>query len=325
MVMNIIRINHKHIPPVFNKTVACIGYFDGFHKGHQQLVKQAIEIAQKKNIDVSIITFDPDPWHIFKPEMKLYHLMSLSDKIQVSKSLGAQNFYILTFTKDFASLSADQFHDVLHQMNIDTLVCGFDFQYGCKNAGNVETLKKQNLFDVVVVDSINEDNKKISSSRIEPMILEGNVYDANHMTGYIYSIHGKIVHGFKRGSTLLNIPTANLLVDEEYVIPNTGVYAGCVSVDDTMYYAMINIGKNPTFENEIQTIEAHILNFDQDLYEKEVRFYFYKKIRDEKKFKNIDELKDQLVSDIKTTQNIMTSSNEVVKNTAKTWDKKLFM
>lgn len=75
MVMNIIRINHKHIPSVFNKTVACIGYFDGFHKGHQQLVKQAIEIAQKKNIDVSIITFDPDPWHIFKPEMKLYHLM----------------------------------------------------------------------------------------------------------------------------------------------------------------------------------------------------------------------------------------------------------
>ena len=114
-------------------------------------------------------------------------------------------------------------------------------------------------------------------------------------------------------------------MDEEYVIPNTGVYAGCVSVDDTLYYAMINIGKNPTFENEIQTIEAHILNFDQDLYEKEVRFYFYKKIRDEKKFKNIDELKDQLVSDIKTTQNIMTSSNEVVKNTAKTWDKKLFM
>ena len=187
------------------------------------------------------------------------------------------------------------------------------------------SLKKQNLFDVVVVDSINEDNKKISSSRIEPMILEGNVYDANHMTDYIYSIHGKIVHGFKRGSTLLNIPTANLLVDEEYVVPNTGVYAGCVSVDDTLYYAMINIGKNPTFENEIQTIEAHILNFDQDLYEKEVRFYFYKKIRDEKKFKNIDELKDQLVSDIKTTQNIMTSSNEVVKNTAKTWDKKLFM
>jgi riboflavin kinase/FMN adenylyltransferase len=123
----------------------------------------------------------------------------------------------------------------------------------------------------------------------------------------------------------LKIPTANLLVDEEYVVPNTGVYAGCVSVDDTLYYAMINIGKNPTFENEIQTIEAHILNFDQDLYEKEVRFYFYKKIRDEKKFKNIDELKDQLVSDIKTTQNIMTSSNEVVKNTAKTWDKKLFM
>ena len=162
MVMNIIRINHKHIPPVFNKTVACIGYFDGFHKGHQQLVKQAIEIAQKKNIDVSIITFDPDPWHVFKPEMKLYHLMSLSDKIQVSKSLGAQNFYILTFTRDFASLSADQFHDVLQQMNIDTLVCGFDYRYGCKNAGNVETLKKQNLFDVVVVESINEDNKKIS-------------------------------------------------------------------------------------------------------------------------------------------------------------------
>lgn len=323
--MDVVRINHKHIPLELRSSVGCIGYFDGFHKGHQGLVKKAIEISKEKGIDSSIITFDPDPWSVFKPDYELKHLMTLSDKIQFSKSCGVDHFYILTFTLDFASLSTDEFHAVLKNMNIDTLVCGFDFQYGTKNSGSVDTLKVQSDFDVVVVESINEEDEKISSSRIEPLIEKGELKKANELSGFIYSVEGDVVHGFKRGSSLLQIPTANLEVERDYILPSNGVYAGAVSIDSDMYLAMINIGNNPTFENEVKTIEAHILDFDQNIYDKKVRFYFYSKIRDEQKFDNFHHLKAQLLSDIETTRQIMMNKTDILTITAETWDKNLLV
>lgn len=322
--MDVVRINHKHIPDNLSHTVCCIGYFDGFHKGHVALVKKAISLSNEKGLQSAIITFDPDPWTIFKPDLELKHLMSLDDKIHIAKKLGVDHFYLLTFTNDFASLNSDEFHNVLSQMKVDTLVCGFDFQYGTKNSGNVETLKRQDLFNVQIVESVNDNNKKISSSRIEPLIEAGQLDIANDLLGYIYSIYGKIVHGFKRGSTILQIPTANLACDKEYILPKPGVYAGAVSIDHNMHIAMINIGSNPTFDNELVTIEAHILDFNQDIYDKHTRFYFYKRIRDEQKFNDIHELKTQLLHDIEITKMLMQKNRKKLEITAQTWDKNLF-
>lgn len=322
--MEVIRINHKHIPLDLPDCVGCIGYFDGFHKGHRTLMEKAKSIAKENNLKSAIITFDPDPWTVFKPGVPLKHLMSLLDKIEFAKNNHVDTFYMITFTKGFASLSTDEFHQVLNSMHVKTLVCGFDFKYGYKNSGNTQSLLDQDFFDVQVIESVNDSNKKISSSRIEPLIEEGHVDVASHLLGYIYSIHGKIVHGFKRGSKLLQIPTANLQCDDEYILPKVGVYAGACEVDGIIYLAMINVGSNPTFENDLVTIEANLIDFNQDIYGKHARFFFYKLIREEQKFSSIEALKTQLLHDIETTRTIMNEQKEFLQITAKTWDKKLF-
>ncbi len=295
--MNVVSIDAFHLKYPFEPSCACIGYFDGIHKGHKELLLNCIEQADKNQLKKVCITFDPDPWVIFKNE-KQKHLSTLSDKIQILSSYGFDEVYILQFSKEFASLSIESFHHLLKEMNIKILICGFDFKYGQFNSGNVDTLKKQNDFKVIVIDSVNFSNLKISTSRIEPLILKGELYQANVLLDYIYSISGYIEHGFKRGTNVLKIPTANLNVDQEYILPKTGVYAGMVLLENQFYKAMINIGTNPTFNNQHLTIEAHILDFDEDIYGQKIRFFFYDRIRDEMKFHSIDELKNQLLRDI---------------------------
>ncbi len=322
--MEVVRINYKHIDTL-PSSVACIGYFDGFHLGHQALMQQTVQLAQEQNVASAIITFDPDPWCIFYPDRQVQHLTTLEDRIQIAKSMHIDIFYVLTFSKEFASQDVDAFHELLHKMKIRWLVCGFDFQYASKNQGDVHTLKKQDYFKVFVVDSINQDESKISSSRIEPLVMSGDVWQANQLLSYVYSIQGHVVNGFKRGTNLLKIPTANLHVDSEYILPAVGVYSGMVSVDDTMYAAMINIGNNPTFDNETQTIEAHILDFNQDIYGKEVRFYFLRMIRAEEKFENFQALVAQLHRDIDTSREDIHTHMNYVMHTAQIWEKNFFI
>ncbi len=319
MVMDVQRIDYTNIPSL-DPCVACIGYFDGMHKGHQELLNLSLKIAKKKKMKSAVITFDPDPWSVFFPEKRLQHLFTLEDKIHFAKMKGFDCFYILEFTKDFASNPTDAFHQILAQMQVQHLICGFDFRYAYKNSGNIHTLSEQSYFDVLVVDSVNEQSIKISTSRIEPLVCQGQVLKANRLLGYIYSIEGTIVKGFQRGSKILGIPTANLNCNAEYVQPVVGVYAGFVSVDGILHGAMINIGNNPTFENKFQTIEANIFDFDQDIYGKEVRFFFFDKIRDEKKFSGAKELKEQLLKDIQTSKKRLRLQSRLVKNTLNLWE-----
>lgn len=321
--MNIVTIDYTNIP-VLQTSAACIGFFDGMHKGHQELLKKALTISKKNHIESAVITFAPDPWAIFYPEKQLHHLFTLQDKIHFAEYMGFDSFYTIRFTKELAAQSIDSFHSILQQMNISTLVCGFDFRYAHQNKGNIHTLMEQSYFDVCVIDSVNDRSIKISSSRIEPLIQTGQIMKANRLLGYLYSIEGIIGYGFQRGSKILGIPTANLNVDHEYVLPVVGVYSGLVSVDDQMYGAMINIGNNPTFENKIQTIEANLFDFDQNIYDQHVRFFFYDKIRDEQKFSSAKELKKQLLMDIETSKKKLSGNRSLIKKTAEIWNKKLF-
>lgn len=174
-----------------------------------------------------------------------------------------------------------------------------------------------------MIDSVNSQNEKISSSRIEPLIQSGKMDLANELLGYMYSIEGVIEHGFKRGSTLLKFPTANLGANKDYLVPSSGVYAGFVYVDDTFYGAMINVGNNPTFENKSVSIEAHIFEFDQDIYDRQVRFFFLKKTRNEIRFDGFEALKKQLQSDIVTCKNVILHEKKYVNKTASLWDAKV--
>ena len=322
--MKVVRIDFREIPTL-EASAACIGYFDGMHKGHQKLLNLCLKTAKKKHLKSAVCTFDPDPWTVFYPEKKVHHLFTLEDKIHFAQKQGFDAFYISTFTKEFASNDVTSFHEIVKKMHIEHLICGFDFQYACRNQGNVHTLQQQSDFAVSVVESVNEKQIKISSSRIEPLVCQGQVLKANRLLGVVYSIEGTIVKGFQRGSKILGIPTANLNANSEYIQPMVGVYAGMVSVEDRLYGAMINIGNNPTFENKFQTIEANIFHFNEDIYGKTVRVFFFDKIRDEKKFSGAKELKEQLLADIETSKKRLQNHPRLLENTAELWDKKLFI
>ena len=322
--MEVIRIDYSNVHKNLPKSSCCIGFFDGLHTGHQALIADCIKKAKELNIKSGLITFDPDPWKIFFPDRVCRHITTLQDRIQLASSMGIEVMYVITFSKDFSALDVDAFHLLLKSMNVVHITCGFDFKYASKNSGNVKTLQSQNYFDVSVIDSVNSKNEKISSSRIEPLIQSGKIDLANELLSYMYSIEGCIEHGFKRGSTLLNFPTANLGVDQDYLVPSSGVYAGFVCVKDTLYGAMINVGNNPTFENKKVSIEAHIFDFDQDIYDEHVRFFFLKKTRNEIRFDGFEALKKQLQSDILTCKKVILQDSKYVARTASLWDKKVF-
>ena len=299
--MEVVHIDFRHVP-LLQDSVCCIGYFDGLHLGHQALIEKAVSIAKQKNIQSGLITFDPDPWVVFKPDANLDHLTSMQDRIRLASQMQIDVFYIMHFTKEFASLEPEQFHEVLHTMQVQSLVCGFDYHYGKKNSGNIETLKRQNYFEVSVIDSVNSKSLKISSTRIENLIRSGNIEEANELLDTYYSMAGIVGQGFQRGRKLLGIPTANLDLQEAYVVPAVGVYTGYMLYEGILYPAMINVGKNPTFENVNMTIEAHVLDFSKMIYGADVRFFFVSKIRDEMKFNSLQGLRNQLLLDIETTR-----------------------
>ncbi|WP_295755206.1 riboflavin biosynthesis protein RibF [uncultured Holdemanella sp.] len=322
--MEVIRIDYLNVPKDLSKSSCCIGFFDGLHTGHQALLENCIKKAKELNIQSGLITFDPDPWKIFFPERVCRHITTLQDRIHLANAMGIEVMYVITFSKDFAALDVDAFHMLLHKMNVSYITCGFDFKYASKNSGNVDTISSQNYFGVSVIESVNSKNEKISSSRIEPLIQSGKIDLANELLGYMYSIEGVVEHGFKRGSTLLKFPTANLGANPDYLVPSSGVYAGFVYVDDTFYGAMINVGNNPTFENKKVSIEAHIFDFDQDIYDQRVRFFFLKKTRNEIRFNGFEELKKQLESDIITCKKVILKEMKYIQKTATLWDAKVF-
>lgn len=311
--MKTVRIKYNKLPKL-KPTSAAIGYFDGFHLGHQQLLEKAKEEAGNRKIRSAVITFDPDPWTVFRPDENRDHLLSEQDKEELAEAMGADCLYVIEFSKDFAALSPEDFIRMLAKMNVQNLVCGFDYTFGYKGSGTTEQLEQQNLFDVEVIAPVRERNLKISSSRIESLLRRGLVFKVNELLGYDYSIAGTIVHGFSRGGSLLNCPTANLKPDTDYVLPGNGVYAGWVAIGKEVYPAMINIGNNPTFGNDQVTVEANILNFDQDIYGKHVRFFFTDRVRPEKRFSSVEDLKKQLCFDRERVE-------ELLKKRTKTFDR----
>lgn len=295
--MRVFEIDFRHLPLGLPHSCCCIGFFDGLHAGHMALIEKARQIAAAKGLASGLITFDPDPWTVFKPQEKLDHICTMKDKIQLADQAGLDLFYILHFDRAFAALSQGQFHDLLADMQVRELVAGFDFRYGAGNKGDIHSLKASDLFATTVVEQISRHNEKISSSAIEACLKNGDVLEAAELLGRFYSISGTIVHGFRRGSSLLGFPTANLDWEEEYIVPETGVYAGYVETEGKTWPAMINVGNNPTFNNQHITMEAHLFGFQGLLYEKKARFIFVQRLRDQKKFDSPDQLKQQLEQD----------------------------
>lgn len=305
--------------PALPPTCAAIGYFDGFHIGHRQLIDKACSLAKSAGLKSALITFDPDPWFVFKKDANKDHLLSLTDKAEMAGSFGLDYLYVLHFDAAFASKSIESFHEILMEMNVKKLVCGFDFTYGHKGMGNAATLMLQKNFEVSVIDEVDDQDEKISTTRIERMLRAGLVKRAAGLLGYYYSIPGVVVHGYKRGGQILQMPTANLQPAPGYVLPANGVYAGYVYDGKQFRPAMINVGSNPTFNNGELSIEAHIFDFDNNLYGRMVRFFFAYRLRPEKRFKNIQDLRAQLDKDQITSRELLSHPCDLLGATVDLW------
>ena len=297
--MRIIQIDVDKPIKIDKPMCACIGYFDGIHIGHQTLINKTIEMSKIYSCEAALITFDPDPWVTIKGLKDVKHLTTMKQRINLAVKYGIRNIIILKFTKKMANLDFEVFEDeVLMKCNLKALVCGFDFRYGKNGEGNSLTLKASGKFDVEIIDSVNEDNEKISTTRIVKDLESGNVEKANQLLGYNYEIQGKIIHGRGQGKKI-GFPTANIEPEKEYYLPKVGVYSAYIRIDNKWFKAMVNIGYNPTF-NQVShvSVEAHILDFNKNIYGKNISLEFVKYLRDEIKFNSVNNLILQMDQDL---------------------------
>lgn len=279
--------------------VACIGYFDGFHLGHQSLFNKTLSVAASQSRLSAIISFEPDPWTVLKKQEHITHLTTLEDRKELAKSMGFHRWITVQFDQAMATMDPQLFIEQLKYIGVKTLICGFDFRYGHQGSGSIETLKsaQTNDFNVIVVDEKDYQHEKISTTRIKQAIEQGQMELAQHLLGRTYRLKGTVVHGKQIGRKI-GYPTANLKIDPEYILPKVGVYAGYVKLRDLYYSAMIGLGYNPTVKDDcIVSIEAHIFDFNQDIYDESVEFLFTHYLREELKFADLDGLIQQLKKD----------------------------
>jgi riboflavin kinase/FMN adenylyltransferase len=293
------------------KTVLTIGTFDGAHRGHIKVFDELKKSAQKINGESIIMTFWPHPVMVLAPTKKVTLLNCLDEKTSRLSNVGIDHLIVYPFSHEFSQLSPYTFvkEILVKKLNISTLVFGHDHAFGKNKEGNYENLVKfgnELGFNVVQVDEYKYNNFNISSTIIRNLINAGDLNQANELLGYNYTLEGYVITGYKLGRTI-GFPTANIEPCSEHkLIPSNGVYAVQVNIEDQKHYGMLNIGFKPTVEKELNkpTIEVHIFNFEGNLYDKKISIEFHKKIREEKKFASINELKAQLEHDNSQIRNL---------------------
>ena len=280
--------------------VVVIGVFDGVHKGHQQLLNRAKEIADGRTIVA--LTFDPHPTTVFAPDKAPTMLTTLADRVELLKIHNADQVAVMKFNEKFAAMSPEDFVStvLVNQLHASTVIVGKNFTYGHKAAGNEDSLIKSGLTHNFTVDAqeLKSDSSVISSSRIRALVIEGKVEEARELLSRPHRLDGVVVHGEKRGREI-GYPTANLGDIEGQTIPADGVYAGWLTVGINFWPAAISIGTNPTFEGERgRQVEAYALDQEGlELYDKNASIEFGWYLRPTLKFDSLDELLVQMKKD----------------------------
>ncbi len=289
--------------------VLTLGNFDGVHLGHQAIFRMLIERAREKSGTSVVYTFVPHPLRVIAPERAPRLLTTYKDKITLIEECGIDVIICSNFTKEFANISAEDFvREILcRALDVKEIFIGANYLFGKGRKGSPELLKKLGKecgFIVRIIDEIKIHGSTLSSSGIRTLIAKGKVDEAAKFLGRNYSVEGIVVEGAKRGKSLLNTPTANLLTANE-LLPKDGVYAVKVEIDGKIYGGATNIGYNPTFDEKKFSFETHVLDFNGRLLGKTLRVYFIKWIRDEMKFSGPTELGAQLKKDIQKIRNIL--------------------
>ena len=279
-------------------TVLVLGYFDGLHKGHQTLFKQAQRIAAEKGLKIAVLTFPESPKLTFvryQPDLML-HLNHPEERAAHLEKLGVDYLYLIDFTSHFSKNTAKEFFDkYVSALKAKAVVAGFDYHFGSDKRKADELA---DYFDgqVLIISSVNQDGEKISSTRIRQAVQSGDVSKAHQLLGYPLSTRGIVVHGNARGRTI-GYPTANLAPLDRVILPADGVYVVEVEHNSKLYRGMASVGKNVTFEGDELRFEVNIFGFSEEIYGDTIRIIWLDKIREMVKFDRIETLVAQLQSD----------------------------
>jgi len=279
-----------------------IGHFDGVHRGHQNVIRQAVNAAKESEMLSAVLTFDPHPKEVLGQGEQYYRCLTPFDaKTALFAELGVDLVFIMKFDLEFASVTPERFvNEVLRTLRAKQVVVGFDFNFGHKGSGNAESLKQLAEPDIAVhiIEPLIENGVKVSSTYIREALEQGDLELAERLLGRPYEVEGIVVHGDKRGRTI-GFPTANLQFIAPYIAPRLGVYAVMAWIGDTAYPGVLNYGLKPTFnKDELKPVmEAHLFDFNSDIYGEQMRLQLLSFIRSEKKFNSIAELVEQIGSD----------------------------
>lgn len=292
-------------------TTVTLGTFDGVHLGHKKIIERLTKFSPSENTSL-VLTFFPHPRMVLQGDSDLKLLNTIDEKAALLEKAGLENLIIHPFDQSFSELTAEEFvkNILVEQFNIGKIIIGHDHRFGKNRSADIHDLMafgKKYHFDVEQISAQEIDEVSISSTKIRNALHEGNIALANEYLGYNYFLTGTIVKGKQLGRTI-GFPTANLKIDQNYkLIPQNGVYVVKSSIEGQTVFGMMNIGTNPTVGGQTQTIETNFLDFEGDLYDKNLTIELLHRIRSEEKFDSLDALKNQLAQDRLTTQNYISA------------------
>ena len=294
-----------------SNAVVTSGTFDGVHLGHQKIIGRIREIARKIEGETVLITFWPHPRLVLYPnEHNLRLLSTFEEKANLLRQFGIDHLVTIPFTQEFSQLSSEEFIQkvLIDKIKTKVLVIGYDHRFGKNREGSFEYLQQHSKslgFDLEEISRQDVDEIGVSSTKIRKALESGDIKTATAYLGRPYELNGLVVKGQQIGRSI-GFPTANIHIPNSYkLIPRDGVYAVEARIDGLLYKAMLNIGNRPTVDGTTKTVEAHLFDFQGDLYNKQITVYFREFIREEKKFKNLEELKDQLSKDQRVAKSIL--------------------
>jgi riboflavin kinase / FMN adenylyltransferase len=290
-------------------SVVTIGNFDGVHRGHQVLLRRAVDAARDRGVRPVAVTFHPHPAAVLRPGAEPPALQTIDDRIHHLLEAGIDLVLVLRFTDRLASLGP---HVFVEQVLVDRLqavqvIVGSNFRFGHKASGNVVTLNDAGAtygFHTEAVTLLDLEGVAISSTAVREHLERGDVSWANRALGRAFELAGEVVPGDGRGRTI-GVPTANLAVPDGILVPANGVYAGHALVDDVRHPCVTNVGVRPTFDGRRRTVEVHLLDADVDLYGRELRVAFEHRLRDERRFGDVDELVARIRADIEQARELL--------------------
>jgi riboflavin kinase/FMN adenylyltransferase len=294
--------NLNELTEPLTNPVLTIGNFDGVHKGHLALFDKVKERAKAIGGQSVVMTFEPHPLKIMRPADGPRLITHTGQKLELIEKAGIDIIVCVSFDRDFAAIPAREFITgiLVHKIGIKEIVVGYDYTFGHNREGDINLLREMGDsfgFVVHLVGPIEIDHTLVSSTSIRRMIHEGRLGEAKVLLGRDFEVQGTVVKGHDRGGRLLGFPTANLNPHGE-LLPKRGVYAVKLLIDDVLYNGVTNVGYNPTFGDTGLTVETHVLDYSGDLVGKTIKVRFIQRLRDEKTFRSLEELADQIARDV---------------------------